>query len=120
MAECQVIAISGAHAQAFKQWDVVSVQDDGFVWGTKDKLPAFYIIKIPGITKAQLLPYIQPEYIMQNPANGMAYKRGWTWADIPQAAKDELAATGEYTLTANPNTWRHYLKNKTTGDSATI
>ena len=37
----------------YKKGDIVHVADDGHVWGGKETLPDFVIVKVPGVTLAQ-------------------------------------------------------------------
>lgn len=41
--------------QSYKTGDVVSVEDDGFAWGSKEGPPKFQVVKFPGQPKADFI-----------------------------------------------------------------
>jgi hypothetical protein len=110
MAEILVKAIDATHADAtkdrrgcYKRGMAVVVMPDGHGWGAEERLPKFVVIKIPGVSVATVLKYIQPHTEETPNADGfyMPYRRRlWQiqWGDLPAAARKKLASNGELTI----------------------
>ena len=67
MAEMLIKAADNTHpdpdtneCHCWKQDDIVVVVEDGHVWGGKEGPPTFYIVSLPGVAKADVIPYCQP------------------------------------------------------------
>jgi hypothetical protein len=96
----------------YKRGMPVIAMPDGHLWGTKETLPDFIIIKIPGLSVDKANSFIkeQTEDDLGAPTINMYRRRRWhlVWANLPQAIKDEILSTGEYTTTVAKI--RNYLK----------
>ena len=117
MARLLVKARDASHADAskdrrgcYKRGDVVAVMPDGHEWGAKEGLPNFVRIDVPALGDAVVgaLADEQTEddagVELQPGADGVRqHRRRRRWrlnlADLPLARRNELAATGETTLT---------------------
>lgn len=110
----------------------VVVMDDGHIWGKEEGLPTFFVIKIPTITKEQVLKFIDPETqgVDANNVPITFRRRQWhiSWNDLPQGAKTKLQ-TGVLTIKAGTYTgtydytWsqvKSYFKQITSGVSETM
>lgn len=67
MAELLIKAIDATHSApakdargCYKRGDPVVVMPDGHAWGTREALPKFVLLKVPGVTVAQAQQYIAP------------------------------------------------------------
>lgn len=72
---------------------MVVVMEDGHEWGTKERLPLFVVIKIPGVDASRVAKYLQT----WTDTNGVIVRaRLWQlrWDDLPLAARNKLAAGG--------------------------
>lgn len=108
---------------SWKRGMIVVVMPDGHVWGRMETLPTFVVIKVPMVSAAKAAKYLA----QQIDVNGETYRRRlWQirWADLPQAAKNKLAAggltikaTSDYTGPSD-YTWtqiKTYFRNLETG-----
>jgi len=50
---------------AWKIGHIVDVRPDGANYGTQERLPKFWIVKVPGITVAQAMEYLEPKMDQQ-------------------------------------------------------
>jgi hypothetical protein len=136
MAEILVKAVSAAHSDpakdrrgCYKAGMPVVVMGDGHGWGTEECLPKFVLIKIPGVSVATVLKYVQPQ-LEETPDDKGVYlpyrRRLWRIRveDLPQGAKDKLATAGVLTIKAGSYsgsydyTWaqvKGYFRNLKTG-----
>ncbi len=105
MAEILVKAIDSVHSDSakdtrgsFKRGMPVVVMDDGHTWGSQEGLPKFVVLKFPLITKSRIEKYIS------NYESGTEKIRPrlWQirWADLPAAARNKLANSGELIIKA--------------------
>lgn len=132
MAEILVRAIDNSNPNfekdlmCYKRGMPVVVVDDGHEWGAKECLPNFVIIKVPLVPKAKVFKYRQEQMDDFDPS--LHYRRReWRirWEDLPQAAKNTLAQTGELIIKASPSyigpydyTWQQiksFFRNLRTG-----
>lgn len=44
-----------------KRFDVVTVQEDGWLWGKKERPPTYLIVKVPGVTVEEALFLMEPD-----------------------------------------------------------
>jgi len=86
----------------YKRGMMVLAMPDGHIWGTRERLPHFVVIKIPGVPVERVLKYFAHQFqgtdAQGNPIN---YRRRlWQirWADLPLAARNKLASSGELTI----------------------
>jgi len=114
MAEILVKAQSVSNADAvkdrrgcYKRGMPVVVMPDGHSWGLEERLPRFVVIKIPTIAVSTVQKYLDQEReIIQGPGGEdreVVYrKRRWIirWVDLPAAAQNKLASTGELVIKA--------------------
>ena len=138
MAEIIVKAVDATHADpvkdrrgCYKCGYPVAVYPDGTRWGAEERLPKFVTIKIPGVSMDHptLLKYVQSQLADTPDASGQypVYRRRlWQirWADLPLAARNKLASTGELVIKvgtyagAYDYTWtqiKAYFRNLRTG-----
>ena len=89
----------------YKRGMIVEVREDDAPRGTSEWWPAFAWIKIPGIPADTLRKYMQPEMSMVV-LDEVVRRRRWQirWADLPQAVKNKLQATGIITIKAGAYT----------------
>ncbi len=116
MAEILVKAIDSTHPDStierqgcYKRGMPVAVMPDGHQWGRKEKLPAFVVIKIPGVSPATVQKYIEPE-VDAGGDQRIVRKRKWIirWEALPPIARSRLAAVGELTIKALAYTGRYH------------
>lgn len=91
---------------AYKMGHVISVQKDGHVWGSKECLPVFWIVKVPGLAVSDALEYAKAledltGYPDEPPAQIGIRKWKFNYNTLPAAAKNMLNSTGIITVTAN-------------------
>jgi hypothetical protein len=67
VAELLIKAVSATHADAtkgergcYKRGDPVLVMPDGHAWGSREAMPRFVILKVPGISAEAARPYVAP------------------------------------------------------------
>ncbi len=103
----------------YKAGDVVVVREDGHVWGAKEGLPNFRVLKIPGVPAAQIEDLIaeQTEDDDGNPLtdeNGPRTFRRRAWRvdfdRLPAAARNAMTNAG--VATAAPGLIRAALRRK--------
>lgn len=100
------------------------IMPDGHVWGTLERLPAFVLLKVPGISVERVAKYVLP----RNAADGTTAisRRLWRirWDDLPIKARNTLRDTGQLVIRAgtydgpSDYTWtqiRGYFRNLETG-----
>jgi len=103
-------------AGAYKRGDIVDVREDGFDWGRpiRSFWPKFAIIKIPGVTVAQVRKYIQPEIDAIDPTKILTRRLYKVEVNsLPLSIRRALRQSG--TVTLDKTTVLSYLRNKTTG-----
>lgn len=115
---------------SFKRGMPVIVMEDGHQWGTEEGLPKFAIIKFPTVSISSVEKYIRPIYTQVTIDGQTIYqltrKRRWRirWEDLPTAAKNKLADTGQLIIKAGTYsgtfdyTWnqvKSYFRNLETG-----
>jgi hypothetical protein len=114
---------------AYKRGMPVVVMPDGHQWGASEGLPAFVVLKLPGISVERVQQFLEhiavDETVEGAPRARVIRRRLWqiSWADLPAAARTRLANTGALTIAASGGdyTWsqiRNYLKRFDTGASA--
>lgn len=84
---------------SYKRGMIVVCMPDGHVWGNEERLPRFVVIKVPGISCGQVQKYASAWL----DGNGDTVRRRlWQirWADLPLAARQKLATTGELVIKA--------------------
>ena len=97
MAEFLVRGVTnGTTAGKWRRGDIVSVQADGWNWGSKEVAPDFYKIKVPGmsVAKARLL------LGRWNDSVNLGDRCLWrvVVTDIPLAIRNVLLSTGQLTI----------------------
>lgn len=114
----------------------VVIMPDGHIWGNKECMPLFAVIKIPMIGVDKVEKYISQweKFIMDAKGNittELVRRRLWQlqWNDLPTQAKNKLKNTGQLIIKATPDytgsydyTWlqvKTYFKNLWTGLSET-
>jgi len=108
----------------YKRGDIVTVQEDGFDWGSTDQTKLyvnggmFVRLKIPGVAVSKVKAYVRPEWILQNSDNGMTQRRLWGFLidSIPAGVRTTLLNTGEYTTTVAAI--KAFVRNKVTDEEA--
>lgn len=81
-----------------KRGMIVEVRPDGANYGTREGLPRFVVIKIPGISVAKAMKYMEVQL-----QDGARYRyRLWQirWGDLPLAARNKLRDNGELIIKA--------------------
>jgi hypothetical protein len=118
----------------YKRGYLVLIMPDGHVWGREEGLPKFVVIKLPGVPvdNEKIRKYTEEWKAMTglDPDGGpiieTQQRRRWQirWVDLPQAARNKLASTGELVIKAgsylgpSDYTWaqiKHYFRNLETG-----
>lgn len=125
MAEILIKARNATHPDpevdrrgCYKRGDPVVVHEDGHVWGAKEGLPNFVVVKIPGVaaSKVRALMESQTEDDAGTPLqdeNGAPRafrRRRWRVLvdNIPSAIRNQLLTTGSVTVT--PTQVRNYVR----------
>lgn len=138
MAELLFKAVDAIHGDpvkdargCYKRGDLVLVRDDGWGWGSDETKPPasggkFVVIKIAGVSAAQVAAYVQRKWSMQPDgpqyeADGVTRKvrrrLSIPLAALPAGVRSQLNQTGTYSTT-----WaaiRQYLTDKQTNTTAT-
>lgn len=103
MAEILVKAVSATHPDAvkdargcYKQGDPVVVMPDGHAWGAEERLPRFWLVKVPGATVAQLESYIAQ---LRDQNGDTIRRRAWGATKLTGSLRNQLNATGTVTVT---------------------
>lgn len=88
----------------YKRGMPVLVMEDGHEWGAEERLPKFIVIKVPTISVATVARYALPQTtIDQFTGQPVTYRRRrWQiqWNDLPAAARQKLASTGQLVIKA--------------------
>jgi hypothetical protein len=124
VAEFLVKAVSVTHTNpvkdkrgCWKRGDVVNAMPDGHVWGKKEGLPKFLIVKIPGLDpkSAEAQKYVGPEYDGEPSDDNRITRSRFNFLvdSAPLAIKESLQNTGKVTITLNEA--KSILEDKTTG-----
>ena len=123
MAELLVKAVDAIHPDpdkdargCYKRGDPVVVQEDGHVWGAREGLPRFVIIKIPGVPADRLRAFLEPDEAVDEFSGERLPRIRRRWRalvdDLPAQFKRSLRDTGTVTVT-----WtqvRSYVQDKAT------
>ena len=123
MAEILFMAIDRTHADpakdaegCYKRGDPVVVMLDGHEWGKEERLPTFYLVKIPGLAVETAKKYIVPFYgIPDGTGDRLTVRRRLFRLlidDVPNSIKQQLKETGEVTVTMTQI--KNYIQNKNT------
>lgn len=132
MAELLICAkdSNGSGGGQYKKGDIVTVQDAGFQWGTKETLPKFFVLGLD-VTKEKVLAYTEPD---QGPEEMVDYddelqvgiyarppmvKRriwGFQMDNVPQGVRDIILTTGRYDTTVA--VIKPYVRHKNTDEEA--
>lgn len=111
MAEILIKAIDESHPDpvkdqrgCYKRGMPCIVRPDGHPWGKEERLPKFVVIKVPGISVAQLTKYAA-EHKVIDAFTGKPVtmrRRRWQiqWSELPAIARNRLANTGTLTIKA--------------------
>lgn len=106
---------------AYKRGMPVCVMPDGHTWGSAEGLPAFVVLKLPGISVERVRQFLEP---IADAEGAPVRRRLWqiAWSGLPAAARSKILATGALTIGQGGDyTWaqfRNYLKRFDTGASA--
>ena len=105
MAELLIKAVDATHADpskdargCYKRGDVVVVKPDGHTWGTQERLPLFWVLKVPGLSVAECDTYLEPDALPEFGMKTRRRKYRLDAADLPKAATDDLEASGVATV----------------------
>lgn len=81
-----------------KRGMVVQIREDGATYGTRETLPRFALIKVPGVAAAEMAEYLAPE---MDGETIVRYRR-WQFmtAGMPPAWLDKITSTGALTVRA--------------------
>lgn len=140
MAELLIKAVSATNPDpikdrrgCYKRGMPVVVMDDGHEWGKEERLPTFFVVKIPSISKELVKKYIESETQGVDADNNsiLFRRRQWhiSWNDLPLAVKTKIHIDGEITIKAGnytgdyDYTWsqvKNYFKQITSGESEII
>lgn len=112
MAEFLIKARNATHADpvkdargCYKRGDIVVVMPDGHLWGSKEGLPDFVIVKVPGVDHERARKYLAQEPVLRRRFRIRV-------DDVPLTIRNQLRDTGQVTVT-----WtqvRGYLRDKIT------
>lgn len=87
----------------YKRGMIVRVAEDGCPWGTKDIMPDFYIVKIPGVPPSHGMEYERErtsDFLSERgrraTGGGRARRRDWSILidELPKAVKAKLESNG--------------------------
>ena len=128
MAEILIKAVDATHADpikdqrgCYKRGMPVCVMPDGHTWGAAERLPAFVVLKLPGITVERVQAFLHP---LVDAEGEVVRRRLWqiAWADLPPAARTKILASGALTIGQGGDyTWsqfRNYLRRADTKAAA--
>lgn len=117
MAEILIKAISVTNSDAakdlrgcYKRGDPVVIKPDGHEWGAEERLPKFVVVRITGVTVAQVEKYLQAHEI-----DGVVQRRRLyrlLLDDVPLAIRNQLRDTGFVEVTFQQV--RNFIQNKVT------
>jgi hypothetical protein len=100
----------------YKRGDIVLVMNDGHMWGPKEGLPIFFILKIPDLNPEVVRKYTDSEYLFGPNDPEVARRRKFflrvDGSDLSQTVKDKIRDTGEYTTTLP--VIKRFIRNKVT------
>lgn len=123
MCEILIKAIDTSHVDplkdrigCYKRGDIVGVEEDGYEWGACERLPKFYLVKIPGLSVVIARKYERMEMESDDPDNKTVYRRRKFHIPVdavPAGIRNTLQTTGQVTVTVNQISL--YLINKRTG-----
>jgi hypothetical protein len=101
MAELLVNVLNIPHSNPSKirrEGHVVTIRPDGAGYGAMETWPRCFKVKLP------MVPMTNPILCKLSESLPTKLRKGWLrYADLPQAAKDKIAATGEIIIKAHPN-----------------
>jgi len=87
---------------AYKLGHVIDVKPDGHVWGAQEKLPKFWIVKIPGMAVETAREYLKSLEDLTNPNDPIQIgMRKWKldYNTLSTPIKKKLNDTGTITVT---------------------
>jgi hypothetical protein len=140
MAEILIRAKNNVHADptkdrqgSYKRGMPVVVMDDGHIWGSKEGLPDFVVLKVPMVSKERVMKYFEPQVVQNGfeedgitPHFDTYRRRLWRLRvdDLPAGAITKFQTDGEITIKASPDytgpydyTWSNvkgYFRNQET------
>jgi hypothetical protein len=100
----------------YKLGDPVVVMPDGHEWGLEERLPKFYVVKIPGLAVETARKWVEAWRDDTDPDNPAMLRRrlyGINIASLPASIRNALQTTGTVSVTLNQI--RNYIINKRTG-----
>jgi hypothetical protein len=100
----------------YKLGDPVVVMPDGHTWGLEERLPKFYVVKIPGLAAETAKKWIAAWVDTADPEHPVKMRRrlyGINIASLPSSIRNALQTTGAVTVTLSQI--RNYIINKRTG-----
>ena len=109
-----------APAKAARPGDCIDVFEDGTDPGGKVVWPDWLLVKIPGVARDKVLPFIEPEYSGETRVRSRIYRVAV--GDIPAAILDIAAATGEIVVGSGGDVTKQqllgFVKRLSSGQSA--
>ena len=98
----------------YKRGDIVGIEKDGYEWGREERLPKFYLVKIPGLDVETARKYEQEDRDdLDHKIINRRRKYHIPLDSIPTRIRSELLSNGS--VTVNLSQIRNYLINKRTG-----
>ena len=106
---------------AYRPYDIVSVLPDEQPVGTKQVLPVWAIVDLPGVPVEKLLPFVVSQTEGSNPEDAIVTRRLRRLGKdrIPVSLRNKIEKEGYLELTpAQIDFVLDYLENKVTGQTA--
>jgi len=130
MAEILVKAVDHNHpdpdtdrAGCYKAGMPVVVMEDGHHWGGRERLPDFWVLKLPNVSVERVRQFIEPHEVDDgldpdgNPQRKTYRRRMWRILveSLPAGAKAKIASQGSITIGQDGDyTWsqfKNYMRN---------
>ena len=89
----------------YAKYDVVVIEADNWSWGTSERLPLFYIVKLPQVSVEQAKRFIDPGV-------GIRRKMALRISAVPIAIKNDLLDDGVVTIDYPASTILNYILDK--------
>jgi hypothetical protein len=77
----------------WKKNDIVVIMEDGHPWGSKEGPPKFYVVSLPGIPKANVMPYCQCWQTDPADPDSLQRRSKYWWDNATQEFVDKETGT---------------------------
>lgn len=113
---CEILVAARNLDSGYRRGDPITVQRNGHPWGREEGLPNFVVVKIPGLSVERAKEFVDPGFwepaefgdpefnapdVEDRRVKRHRRKVRIFWQEAPAAILQELATTGEVTVTVN-------------------